>query len=413
MEPKSVSAISPELALLLGSLFLFPSDWIHRRVEQVAYLDESTLQRRISIDFDVPPFDENIAGQPYVPLAQFVKRNLINFSLSEPHGPSLPMITAEGNGYLSSAMLLAMAHHYGDGLIDSVVENYIPHLVRATTEQERDLARGRIFQPNTSVGAQLLSQTPFVAVANDLAFNFVLYLPVTRQEIGMRRIVKISFEAPRPALDVAASGIGARIGWRAAQDRFAVPLAGYCQSYHFELEAPPEMEITAGVFVGGRSPTEVASDSLTAPVVRAHFHLAQLERGPGAVFVSLRARASGLLSGAALFSLVNALVLLFVLWRLSAFSQEKATDAVVSALIVVPGLLVGYIARPTEHQVLTSFLTALRAAAMVSVLTAFAGALVLFAGFSEQALESIYVALACFATGAFVVLAGCWGARQR
>ncbi len=41
-------------ALATATLLLHPREWIHRRVEQVSYVDSSTIRRRVSIDFTPP-----------------------------------------------------------------------------------------------------------------------------------------------------------------------------------------------------------------------------------------------------------------------------------------------------------------------------------------------------------------------
>src|SRR5262245_34858624 len=89
--------ISSDQALLLGGLLLRPQGWMHRRVEQVSYIDARTIRRRISMDFDVP--DNAILrtthGPIYLPVARFAKRKLSRFDLRDATGQALPMVTAE------------------------------------------------------------------------------------------------------------------------------------------------------------------------------------------------------------------------------------------------------------------------------------------------------------------------------
>jgi hypothetical protein len=190
-----------------------------------------------------------------------------------------------------------------------------------------------------------------------------------------------------------------------------VPLAGYCGSYHFELEAPVDMEITRGQFLGTRNNTTI-HDSLASPSRRAHFNLSGLDQSDALVIVALRARSRDLLGGAALFSSLNAFTLLFVLLRLHAFRANHGTDAVVAALLALPGILIGYITRPSEHEMLTSFLTDLRRVALASGITSFAAALVLFAGYPERTLRIIFIALLCVAVVAAGTLVRSWLARR-
>ena len=113
-------------ALLLGVLLLGPQQWIHRRVEQVSYIDASTVRRRISIDFEVPDGSivRDAPGPVYVPIAQLAKRTLSRFDLRDSDGCSLPMVTKEENAHISTAMLLAVARQLVGDLVDSVVEDH-------------------------------------------------------------------------------------------------------------------------------------------------------------------------------------------------------------------------------------------------------------------------------------------------
>jgi hypothetical protein len=406
--------ISPGLASYVGGLLLTPQTWIHRRVEQVSYLDPTTVRRRISIDFEIPAtrFARNGAGPLYVPIALFAKRLLTGFDLRDSSGRSLAMVTKEENGRLSSAVLLGVARGLAGDLVDSVEEEYIPRLVRAADDEERERAWKRIFQPGTSVGSHLEAQPAFVALASDLALNFVLYLPVQPREAGMRRIVKLGFDSNREELSPA---FFARLGWTAAEDAFVVPLAGYSRSYHFELEAPPEMEITRGIFVAASETasgdTRLESNALDSSALRAHFYLAGLARRGGIVVVALRVANREALGAATLLAVANLAVLVFVLRRLEAFRAARTSDAVVAALLVVPGVLIGYITRPANHPVVARFLTGFRFAATVSVATSFVAALVLFAGYSVKTLEAVFSVLAGAALLAAMALGGGWLAR--
>jgi hypothetical protein len=241
-------------------------------------------------------------------------------------------------------------------------------------------------------------------MATDLRSNFILYLPVTPEEAGTRKIVKIAFDSPRPVVD--RSGFRVRLGWRDAEDSFRVPLAGYGSSYHFELEAPTEMEITDGSFVATRTGESVA-DLQSNSARRAHFNLADLDRGGGRVAVRLRAR-SAMLGGTAVLSVMNTAALGFVLLRLSEFTTNNNGASVVPALIAIPGILIGYITRPSEHAMVTSFLADLRRVALSTGITSFVAAFLLVAGFSEGALRPMLVLVWTLALVASLTLVVSW-----
>jgi hypothetical protein len=410
MDPTRIGEVPADVALGLAVLILEPERWINRRVEHVTYLDESTVRRNITVDFDVIRPDPEASFPRYVPIAQFVKSSLVNFDLRNADDRRLTMLTSAQNGCLSAAMLLALAELYETQPIDSIVEKYIPLLVNSRTEADGTFAWNRIFQPDTTVGTQLQSRHGFSGLADNLRRNFVLYLPISEDMQGTRQVVKLAFDAPRPP--VQPRGFRERLGWAEVPDRFRVPLAGFCSSYHFEIDAPPEMEITHGRFVG-TSDGQPVFDEIRVPTGSAHFHLTDLDQSDALVDISLRARSRELLGGIAMLSLLNAGMLGFVTARLHGFLEAHGTDAAVAALLVLPGLLTGYIVRPGEHPVLAGFLTDLRRAALAAGLTSFLAALILFAGYSEGTTKHVFIVLTILAALSSSVLVGSWLARKR
>lgn len=393
--------------LQIAPLLLEPQSWINRRVEQVAYLDQKSVRRHVTVDFTVPSSQGVDGTVPYVPIAQLSKEKLVNFDLRDAHGDALTMLTAEQSTAISASILLSVALLQEGDDVDLITEKHIPRLV-AGDEDERALAWQRIFPPGP-VGERMLANPGLKTLATELRDNFVLYLPVSEADAGTRKIIKFAFDGPRPSIDP--KGLSARMGWSPVPDGFGVPLAGYGASYHFELEAPRDMEVTSGRFEGARNGERVY-DSVLAPTRRAHFALSRVDRDGGSVTVLLRARSRELLGGAALFSAVNAAVLLFVLLRLKTFLSDEGIDAIAAAILVIPGLLVGYLARPSEHALLTSFLSDLRVVAMVSAATSYAGALVLFA-YDEATLKPILGSLFGVAVLASLALIRAWLARLR
>jgi hypothetical protein len=410
--------VDHEVASLAGTLLLSPQTWIHRRVEQVAYVDATTVRRRVSVDFALPSVVASCeaASPMYLPIAEFEKRKLTSFDLRDGAGRPLPMLTAEENGHLSAAVLLARAHLAAGDLVDPIVEKYIPILVGSGAEDVRSFAWGRIFQDGTTVGQRLGEESVFVGLAAELSENFVLYLPVASTDDVGRRIIKMAYDSERDPFTMTRA---ARLGWTPAPDAHLVPLAGYSQSCHVEIAAPPEMEITRGAFFGvaGTPPDgepRVSRDLVDTPRERAHFNLGRLDRAAGGVVVvALRVSNRELIGGTALLAVLNILVLLFVLWRHREFEKAQTADAIVAAILVVPGALIGYITRPSQHAIVTTFLTEFRLVAAVSATTPFLAGLVLFAGFSEGHVKTGLLILIAFAAGAAAILVGTWLAHRR
>ena len=379
----------------MGLLALAPKLWIHRRVEEITYLDAVSSRRRISLDFTVPPgLDVTGQRQIYVPLTQFSKTPLTRFDLLTETGRAIPMLTASENARLSTSVLLALARLERPELLDSVAEAYIPLLVRAINEGDRNLALDRIFDERVEVGRVLSGNVAFRTLALEMARNFILYLPVGARDAGSRRIVKFAYDAAEAA--PAPESVVERLGWRAVEDQFLIANGGGAQSCHLEPVAPEGMRVAGGSFAGRQNGVDQA-DRLDRTGRRVHFHLSDLDRSLAVATVNLRAR-SRLLGGAAFFAWLSSLGLAFIWWRVRQIEKSGSVDPAVVVLAVLPGILSAYLTRPDEHETVSLFLDGVRAVASLSALIALAAALMLFGGFNDHALRvSLFVAAAASA----------------
>lgn len=393
--------MSHEGALQIADLMLQPRSWIHRRVEQIGYLDKSAIRRRISIDFTAP-----VVG--HVPLTQLEKGKLTNFDLRDEQNLPIPMPTAIENSAISAAMLTALAHRAAPELVDSIVLRYIQVLVRADADRTRRLALDRIFQPRTTVGEALYRDDDFRTIARELADAFVLYVDVEEASVAQRRVVKLAFDASKPGPKPGT--IGERVGWSPVLDSFSVPQAGTAQSIHFEIEAPRDMTVSDGVLVAWRS-DNIVHDELTIPARRAHFNLSEIDRAEGGAFVSFRLSGGQLLGPAAAVAVVNAAALGFVTWQARSFGSGE-TDAVTAVLVVIPGVLLSAIIRNDEHEVLAGFLAGARGVAALSALVSFGAALALAAGFGIDTRRIVLLAATLVTAVCALILVRSWRSQR-
>lgn len=414
--------IPTPLALRIAQLALRPQTWIHRHVEQVCYLDRQTTRRWHSIDFTVPAVDPE-ADEPvtarFVPLARIAKADLIDFDLRDEQGTALPMLTSEQNWAVSAALLRALAELHAPGLQDPILDGAITDLVLTRNPAVRERAWARIFDQRTTLGRQLLAPpdpafpnvpSNFAVIALELARDFYLYVPCEPDQHGQRRIVKLAYNtretAPRPG------SLGERLGWSAIEGSFQVPLAGWANSYHFELLAPGGTEILAGDFAA-RSHGEERHDGLLGPTSRGHFRLSQLDRRTGRVDVRLRAADGALALGTLLLSAITVAVLFAFKQHLATITNPADLAAVDPVLLALPGLFIVYLVRPGEHAILTDFLAGLRWVALASGLSGFAAAVVLCLGLDPKRLHAWLLALTIVAAAATAVLAVAWLCQRR
>lgn len=100
--------------LTMLKLIINSSDWVVRRVEHVAFLDECTVRRRVSIDYEAPP-NAVILRRPggqevrVLPLAIMRRKSLVNFDLRDDDGRAVPLLGLRQNQALTFGIVRAWA----------------------------------------------------------------------------------------------------------------------------------------------------------------------------------------------------------------------------------------------------------------------------------------------------------------
>src|ERR1044072_723440 len=90
-------------------------DWVKRRVETVELLSDTTVRRRVSVDFRMrswlPAPVLQWAGSQfhYIRIAQLEKGRMLRFDLRDETGRALPLLTRRKNAMISAATLAALA----------------------------------------------------------------------------------------------------------------------------------------------------------------------------------------------------------------------------------------------------------------------------------------------------------------
>src|SRR5689334_9290430 len=89
---------------LAAKLVLPANDWVHRRVQRVAYRDSRLLVNRLSVDFTVPD-----AG-PYVPLSVLPKwPPVYRLDFERADGSPISLLTSIENGLADEGLMFALA----------------------------------------------------------------------------------------------------------------------------------------------------------------------------------------------------------------------------------------------------------------------------------------------------------------
>ena len=100
--------------LTMLKLIINSSAWVVRRVEHVAFLDECTVRRRVSIDYEAPQDTAvfcRLDGQEMriLPFAIMRRKSLVNFDFRDHYGHAVPLLGLRQNQALTLAMIRAWA----------------------------------------------------------------------------------------------------------------------------------------------------------------------------------------------------------------------------------------------------------------------------------------------------------------
>lgn len=408
--------------------------WVKRRVEAVTFPDVATQTRHISVDFELPLTIVEAAlhahasrgGHPagvgateqlhdvwvanagiqfvLVPLTLMKKQGLTRFSLRDESGTALPLLTRDQTGAVATAVLVTFAEGLrqatkrAGGLppeLRAELANIatLPPIGATEVWDNLELPKDAESESCADWRRSLVSDERFMQMAFDLAQNFLLLTRVVA-EPGRRRIIKISYEYH---LNIPAARDRRRrarrwLGWGAHTEQIETPAVGLGRCFHLEVEAPDGIQATrARLKTWQRSvPThnndgapgvpkypdfpEVVSDGKQ----RVHLHVSVPASYTGRATVYLRPRPSTIVRAATITAGLTTVLLTVVAFRTSSFQANLGSAA--ALLLIVPGGLSAYVARPREPHVATQMLFGLRLLALSSGWWAFLAAGVLVAG---------------------------------
>jgi hypothetical protein len=281
-ESRPPSHSSPSVEDLRGAyiaqLFLEPRKWISRRVERVYFTDDEVGRRDVSVDLTLPKLyqpDGTLDYQP-VPLTLCRKGMLVNFSLRNESGASLPLLNKFESGKLVEDMLVILARAALDpDPLPEDLQNEIRSVVYCPASGASQ-ALSRLFYESDEFEEtrQILEDNPWFRVPAQIISSHFLAFTSLKTSLGRRRIIHLSYEEQ---LSTAFEESDKRSDSSLAE-RFRAGLllalggprsvfltlaeVATPASTHVELEAPPGLQvhlIDARAETAGRRTTEVAS----------------------------------------------------------------------------------------------------------------------------------------------------------
>jgi hypothetical protein len=426
----------PDLGRLLWTLVATQWSWVDRRVEAVALAGERRFRRRMSVDCHVPSDVVELAtdlgfDRFFVPLRVVTKRPLLAFDLRL-GDTSVPLLTRQQSAMAARAVLHAAVEQLGEELtidvvaaLDQLASSDAPGGDTALRLLGLDGSRGegpRSGPGSGSVagggwderGAVFLGQntTPV-----DLARwavttfdnNYLLLADVPLHETRRRMLFKITqdigstIKGPSHTLPWRSA-----IAWEPTSFVFDVPDVTATTSYLFQFETPDGLMAAGGDLFGASSGDDTRHsfgvDASQGAVLGLQ---AQLEEVPEAetynAEVLVRASPDGLLRASAVSACFSA-VLLVIATVIANDISKTQVDSSAALLLVLPGVISTYLARPGEHHLVSRMLLGVRTLTVVSAMIVYLAAAVVVTDVAPGLVREIWGALAVLAAVPAVAL---------
>lgn len=264
-------------------LLLRSSTWVSHRTEHVSFRDDRSVVREVTVEFHVPELAPVFRGddnRPYnlVPLSVMRRKTIVNFQLRDGGGRPVTLPTLRQNQAITESVLLACADATSECLNTSTragaagnqaIAKFVHQVVSG--DQRELTAAYETLKRRTAAPAvlDLVRHRMFRAVLDRLADNFVLWVMIPAGA-PRRRVITFSCDEPlhlhyrEPGFKNNRYRLGVKlkpwrpIVWASAlglvptRIRFPVPAAENTASFHFEIDAPPGVQIAEASLLAGR-----------------------------------------------------------------------------------------------------------------------------------------------------------------
>jgi hypothetical protein len=442
--------------------FRHSAQWVNRRVESAAFLDDCAVRRSVSIDYETPA-DGVALRRPdgtrvrVLPLAILRRKSLVRFDFRDYDDSALPLLGLRENQALTLAIVRAWAHgSIRDGRcgepLGGEVEGFLDGLVAGDQTELRQAFERMWAAPSGTDLERLDSDLVFRVMIDRLADSFLLYHLDTGPP-GERRVVTFSYDEPltlrhyppsyrRDAKDLpkehaekeplrpySLASLRAALALSPTRIEFPIPAAELAASFHFQISAPPELSIIGAALLAGRPSLPTLSgtqqpvraslvgegrhlrpsfDQIGGGYPNVDLHVVEVPYGSRChVQVAVEARTDSWFASAVLGSWLAVLVLFF------AWLVKPDFDAGSALIMSFVAGLVANLARPNTHRLVARLLSKVRLlAGVVGVVTFVAAVLVAFAS-SPTAHRCLGWLLGLAAAGTLTVTASWLSAFRR
>jgi hypothetical protein len=184
-----------------SELFWGPERWVHRRVEQISFVDPNVVRRRISVDLEIPGADEaGEATSKWLPLS--VLRNwppVLSFDLHDEEGRTLPLVSKLSTNLLDERVLLGAAEQALGSVPDSLKKHLrgLVHGEGAKARKSLTAIRTSLKEWSSEEGNEVEQEDldRVVDLAGILVDRTLLWVKI-KGVPGERRILKLAYDEP-------------------------------------------------------------------------------------------------------------------------------------------------------------------------------------------------------------------------
>jgi hypothetical protein len=256
------------------------SDWVLRRTESVRFSDDRCVNRVISIDLLVreeAPLFWAPGGKPFwlVPVSIMRRKTLVNFYLRDEDGNDIPLPGLHLVQHLDESVLRSVAQRELQRDLQQEAQAFIHDVISGTPDQvENRMGQLRKAAAPRDIMRLWDINGVFIRMVQRMAYSCTLYAFIEADTSRRHRVLRMSVEEPldisyepeEPELssaepDLARSrrrrakggvirrfkwqmyALAAAMGWTTTKVRFRVPAAENATGFHFEIQAPPGVDI--------------------------------------------------------------------------------------------------------------------------------------------------------------------------
>lgn len=399
-----------DLGRLLWSLVANQPSWVYRRVETASLIAEQRIRRNMSVDCRVPPAVTDLAEELgfdrfIVPLRFVMSGSLLSFDLRLDRNP-VPLLTREQNILATQALLYAAVDQ-----CDIEIDGHIRKKLTDVAHADRRVARDTLDLLGLSPEAgpdEAVEEAQLRWAVTTFDQKYLLLTDVPLEAGRERTVFKIVQELPQYPLPAPSHRLRQAVAWEPMSFVFDTPDVTAAGSYHFQFTAPDGLTVNDGILLAADTArTEVTGFGTTTrrtSVLGLNAGSEELpEADSFAAVVKVRPSPDGVMRASAASAVFTTILLLIA----SAGSHRLDDDQLgpsITLLLVLPGVVSTYLARPGEHSMVSLVLRGTRVLMLSSAIIIYLAAGTLAMGVDGTALRTAWLALAAVSAFPAMVL---------